>query len=455
MSARPHQVSAKSPPKVRALAWDILRQVLGRKAFAAECLDQALVKYTLITEDARLLTQIIYGTLRELAWLDSCLKKHLDFSKTPLASLCLLRLSAYQMLCLEKVPDYAVLSESVDLAKKKLSLGAGKLVNGVLRSLQKEKTQLIQEKNDFLKKLNKNINNNVKIIKNYKEISKVISLPAWLLKRWASHYGAPRALSLALSFNQVPSLYLRCNLAKTTLEACEAELQNLGFEYDKTTSQNILKLKSLNWQGLQPLLKKGCVSIQDLGSYQLVEKLNLQAGEHGLDACAGKGIKASALAEELSMSSPIGELSVHEPVLKRLSKLKANFERLGLTNYQILSDKKSAPDKGFDFLLVDAPCTGLATLGRKPEIRWKATEKSLVKHTIVQLSILSEWAPLVRLGGRLLYAVCSLEPEEGSQVIEKFLKQNAAWCVRDQGEIWPGQNAGADGFYWAELHKAS
>lgn len=453
-------MTSRSPKKnqqtVRGLAASILGQVLGEKAFAADSLDRALNQYNFIAEDRRLLTQLVYGTLRELAWLDACLKPYLNFSKTKLALLSLLRLAAYQMLCLEKVPDYAVLNESVELAKQKFGIGAGKLVNAVLRRLQEQKTTLIEERKLALKNLNQYINNNLELSIKYKEISKNLSIPSWLISRWIKRYGESQALTLALGFNQTPQLYLRCNLSKVSRESCEEELKKLGFDYERTDSRAILKLKSLDWKDLQPLLQKGWVSIQDLGSYQIVEKLAPQSSERGIDACAGKGIKATALAELLALEQGAsqGLITVYDPVSSRLNELELNFKRLDLQNYEIIKNEEEflrQDSEAWDWLLIDAPCSGLGTLARKPEIRWKTKESDIKRHAKQQLEILTEWAPKVCVGGRLVYAVCSLEPEEGRQVIEKFLQKHQGWTLQDQGEIWPGPKAGADGFYWARL----
>ncbi|MDX1386712.1 MAG: hypothetical protein R3257_03915, partial [bacterium] len=150
------------------------------------------------------------------------------------------------------------------------------------------------------------------------------------------------------------------------------------------------------------------------------------------------------------------EVWAHDPAVHQRNALKENFKRLHLETPHILMNYSDKFNDTWDWALVDAPCSGLGTLGRKPEIRWKRSAADLLRHQSRQLKILSEWSPGVRKGGRILYSVCSLEPEESRDVIEAFLQQApiGKWELEEVGELWPGAQ-GEDGFAWARLRRKS
>lgn len=412
----------------------ILSQVLEHQAFASEQIDAGLQRGAVDFRDRGLLTQCVYGVLREKGFLDLVLAPYLK-KKTPELLRHGLRLGVYQILFLDRVPDHAALNEMVEWAKSRGGRPWGGVVNAVLR-------KVLVSRQDILKKRRS-------------EAGDLSTFPPWLVRRWKGRYGAERALALIQGFNQIPSLFLRSNPAKNSPDKIKQQLLSKGVSVEAEVETGIFRITPGQASTLAPFLHAGAATLQDGHSYQVTQKLAPRPGERGLDLCAGHGGKAAAIAETLRR---LGEdqpaLSVWDLNAKRLEELKQNFKRLSLALPKIHQEKPNLSRPNWDWILIDAPCTGLGTCGRKPEIRWRLDPGAPARMAAQQLALLREAAPGVKVGGRILYAVCSLEPEEGHQVLTAFLQEHPGWGHFADGELWPDEQ-GADGFYWARIKRKS
>ena len=406
-------MAAKQASNARTLALRALREV-AQGSFASETIDQALRQRALPETERGLFTQLVYGVLRERAFLDRVLARYVSKAKTPEALLDLLRLAAYQCLSLDKVPDYAAVNEAVELAKKKYGPGAGRLVNAVLRSLLRDREELSAQGNG----------------------GRLESYPDWMLKRWRQRIPEEKLRSMLEYFAAPASLFARTNPGKISA-APEFQGSDTWLDLGHHPRE-----RWLQW------MERGQISIQDRHSHDVAMAVDPKVGERILDACAGHGGKSSALAE----ACPGAELHVHEPSTERLAELGKNFARLGLAAPTVLSSPLEAIDRGltFDAILIDAPCSGMGTLGRKPEIRWRLKPADLPRLAAKQRSIVEEWLPSLKSEGRILYAVCSLEPEEGRDNISALLHAHPELRLEWERELWPRSGAG-DGFYLASL----
>jgi len=437
----------KSPNSVRLLALQILNQILAKKKFASLQIDQNLKNHSLGARDKALLTTLIYGVLRNKLALDHFLAELIRLEKTPGLILNILRIAAFQILCLDRVPDYAVLFESVEIAKMTKGKGAGKLVNAVLRGIQKQRGEFLrqwtQRKNEFKK------NSSLKQ-QEVRELAWVYSVPPWLLNRWMKRYPYKDLLGNLEYLSGLPPLYLRMNEKKITSQRFLTNIAEMKASVKKFEDK-IFFTEGVPRKTLDDWVMSGRVSIQDRGSYRVVQVLDPKIHESGLDACAGHGGKTSAIAEALG---EVYHLYVHDPSQKKLSELKENFLRLGLAQPQTLRGLGQAKKKGlkFDWILVDAPCSGLGTLGRRPEIRYRVRKEDFAIHQKKQLGILKEWGTFLKKGGRLLYSVCSLEPEEGEEVIKKFIREFPGWR-EDKSFTWLPSQEKHDGFFVSRLIK--
>lgn len=421
-------MSPKLKPSARSLALQILREVLGGHGFAAERLDQLLEKHRLATADRGLCTQLVYGVLREKGFLDQVLSSYVSVAKTPAGIHHLLRLAAYQCLNLDKIPDYAVVNESVELAKALFGVPPSRMVNAVLR-------KLIADRESLLKK---------------REQGAAAAFPDWILERWRRRFSKPVLETLLQYFQGIPPVSLRVNLKKADPELLAAE-SALGPKVMRVPDTPILILDRFDREILAPFFESGKISVQDLHSYRVAEAVAALPGDHFLDACAGHGGKSAAI---LEAGGDAVECWVHEPAAPRLEELKENFRRLGLPKPRILDSAASARrgKKAFDRILIDAPCSGMGTLGRKPEIRWRLQAKDLPRLAAQQRKILEDWLPCLKPGGTLVYAVCSLEPEEGRALIEGFLTDHPDLSHNFTREWLPGDSPG-DGFFVAGLRR--
>ncbi|HKX12843.1 MAG TPA: RsmB/NOP family class I SAM-dependent RNA methyltransferase, partial [bacterium] len=259
--------------------------------------------------------------------------------------------------------------------------------------------------------------------------------PEWMLRRWRKRYPKDKLRGMLEYFAAPAPLWARINQLKPA-------------EADGPPGGNLIELGSYDRGQWLKWMESGRISIQDRHSYQVALSIEPMKGEQILDACAGHGGKSSAMVE----AAPGCKLFVHDVSKERLLQLGQNFSRLGLPQPETLTDLRGAVDRGltFDAILIDAPCSGMGTLGRKPEIRWRLKPADLGRLAAKQRAILEEWLPLLKVGGRAIYAVCSLEPEEGRENLAAFLAEHSAFHLEEERELFPGPGAG-DGFYVARL----
>lgn len=420
-------MSKKKGADARSLALRILREVQGGRVFASEGLDALLNQHPLSTADRGLCTQLVYGVLRERAFLDRVVSEYISAAKTPSGIRCLLLMAAYQALCLDKVPDHAVVNESVELAKALFGLPPARMINAVLRKILTDRPRHLERLAD-----------------------PEGAFPGWMIERWRRRYSEESLHSLINYFQKIPPLSLRVHRGKSDPEALVRKLRGAGCDAERVGDSPVIIVPNLGREILAPLLEQGEVSVQDLHSYRVAEAVAAKAGQRVLDACAGHGGKSAAILE----GRPGIEPFVHEPSKTRLSELKENFRRLGLKEPKVLASAAAAARSGlqFDWILVDAPCSGMGTLGRKPEIRWRLKPEDLPRLAVQQRQILEEWWPRLKVGGHLVYAVCSLEPEEGAEQIQAFAADHPELEVLSTREWLPGASPG-DGFFVANLRR--
>jgi 16S rRNA (cytosine967-C5)-methyltransferase len=420
------------PTAARRLALDVLLRVEHERLPLAEILGASDVE-ALPSRDRDLLHELVLGSLRRRGAIDRVLAAALD---QPLAALeapvrAALRLGAHQLLHL-RVPARAAVHESVALARELRPRAAG-LVNAVLRRVARG--DLAPPPDAAADPLG--------------WLTGEGSLPSWLAQRWLERLGAERAVARARALLRVPDTVLRLNPRRPEVLRAVAEA---GVELAPLAVPGAFRAS----QGrTAPLARAGLVYLQDLGS-QLVGQLALRSGRV-LDACAAPGGKTLLLADEVGDGSTV---VAAEHSQRRLATLAALLARWGATNVRLVrADAARAPFHAtFDAVLLDAPCSGLGTLSRHPDIRWRAREEDLPAHAARQRAFLSALAPLVAPGGALVYSVCSLEPEEGPAVVDAFLDgdprfERAAtpdWCVPFTSGDFVGtlpERDGGDGFF--------
>ncbi|HUK46554.1 MAG TPA: 16S rRNA (cytosine(967)-C(5))-methyltransferase RsmB [Terriglobales bacterium] len=406
----------------RAAAFEILMRIETTDAYASELLHSSRFD-SLSLADHGLVTELAMGVLRWRSVLDDRIAEHLTqpLSKLDVEVLTALRIGAYQLLFLTRIPKHAAVNESVELVKQARKRSAAGMVNAVLRKIAKdgsELPQLYQNRGEVGQPSKKSFD-----AVNFPQLQ-VAAHSEWLVKRWTETYGADVAKQICAYDQVAPGTVIRLNDARLIEELKREGITLQGgkilakaFVVD---SRDISKTKTFRERRL---------IIQDEAS-QLVALL-VGKGNTMLDCCAAPGGKTRIIAEQNPESNVIAmELHPHRAAL--IKKL------VPLHNVQVLvGDARTMPvAKQFDRVLVDAPCSGTGTLARNPEIKWRLKPEDLCRLQDYQLEILSAAISCVAPRGRIVYSTCSLEPEENSEVIEKALALNSSFRVLDcRGEL--------------------
>ncbi len=298
------------------------------------------------------------------------------------------------------------------------------------------------------------------------------NLPSWLYDKLIERCGEAETLELAAALNRPAPLDLRVNLIKSNREAVMAELATAPIQCEATpyavTGIRLIKKPAL--QNL-PLFKDGAIEVQDEGSQLLAQIVGAKRGEMIVDFCAGAGGKTLALG---AIMKNTGRLYAFDIAEKRLAKLKPRLARSGLSNVHpvLIAHENDAKVKRLagkiDRVLVDAPCSGLGTLRRNPDVKWRQSPQGLAELNVKQISILTGAARLVKPGGRLVYATCSLLDEENEAIVAQFLaahegftlvpmsqvlaEQKIALDMQDYLKLYPHRHQ-TDGFFAAVLER--
>ena len=439
--------------QARYEALHILVRVERDRAFADIALEHALERARLEPRDAALCTEIVFGTLRWRRHLDWRLTPHLN---RPLAKLdpwvrALLRLTAYQLIFLDRVPRWAAVDEAVSVARLKSRVpGPAEFVNAVLRSFTRAPGP-------------------PRLPAHPVEAAGVRwSFPDWIAARWIARYGMEEAERLMAALDERPPVTIRANTLRITREDLAARLRD---EELAETDPTWLAPEGLTVRrgavGRWAAFTAGWCAIQDEASMLIARLLDPSPGELVADTCAAPGTKATHLAQLMGNR---GRIVAMDPNAARLRLLTQAAARLGVDIIEAHTGGVAAVAgrwKGrCDRVLVDAPCSNLGVLRRNPDVKWNRDESDLARLAEKQRGILAAAAALARPGGRLVYATCSLEPEENDLIVRSFLDGHPDWTVDPPADfpVAPGPDGfirclphvhGTDGFTAVRLARAA
>ncbi len=434
----------------RALAIRVLERVERGGAFLNLALDSELSRARgLDPRDGALVTELCYGAMRRQLALDHALA---HFSNQPLSRieprvLCALRVGAYQLFYL-RLPRRAAVAETVEAVKQLGSSRAAGFANALLRKLSQLEELPLPPASDWLAHL-----------------AVRESHPQWLVARWADRFGRQAAEGMVSANNRPAPLTLRANSSRTQRNALLEQLTRAGLKARPTTAspQGVTIAGPGSVQDL-PGYEEGLWQVQDEAAQLVVQYAAVPDGSRVLDACAAPGGKACQLAERAWVVAN----DIHRG---KLRKLEAEAKRLGLQNrIELLEHDATTPFperlKPFDAVLVDAPCSGLGTLHRHPELRYRRQESDIPRLVSLQREILDNCRQAVSPGGLLIFAVCSTEPEEGEQQVDWLLRAHPEFALEappgalelplERGFLrtLPGEQ-GWDGFFAARLRRRS
>jgi len=400
-----------TPTQARFVAVRVLERVERAGAFADLALHAALRDDQLTPRDRAFVTDLVYGTLRWRGRLDHLLGFVLDRELTKLEPLVatLLRIGAYQVLFCDGVPASAAVDQTVRCARALGAARAGGFVNAVLRQLVRkaDRLPLPALEDDPVGHL-----------------THTLSLPTWVAERFLDVFGPEEAAALAAASNAVPPMVARANTGRTTRDALVEELRSRRPDVRACShAPAALDLGHAGNPALDPAFLEGRMTIQDEASQLVVELLGPRPGERILDLCAAPGTKATAIAERVGPEGAVLAVDRHP---RRLGLVRSAARRLGLANVTCLERDGTAPLEDlpgapFDRILVDAPCSGLGTLRRHADARWRVQPDDPQRLAETQHRLLERARSVLRPGGRLVYSTCTVLPEENEAVVDGLL----------------------------------
>ena len=445
---------------VRQLASEILLKVDSRKAYADVLLDHNLKDPTLSDRDRALLTELTYGTLRWLGNIDARLIRYIRRSLDDTDPLIrnLLRVTFYQLLFLDKIPDYAAVNEAVELAKAHGGSKVAGFVNGVLRSFlrERDRTAALQSTSDW------------------QEAALAIeySHPQWLVEKWLNYFGRKETETLLKANNEIAPLVLRVNSRKGSREALLGLLLKNGVAAVTTRwSPAGIWVQSRSTVNQLPGFQEGLFQVQGEASQLVSYLVSPQKGERILDACAAPGGKTTHIAELLADT---GELIALDKSERGIEKIRENVARLGLASLRTARSDVSSPLPAelcspYDRILVDAPCSGLGTLRSHPETKWHRDQSDIERLAHLQKNIVNQVARHLKPGGVLVYSTCTLTNNENEHIVEEFLEHHKEFVLDDAASYLPEKARSlvrgnyfmtlphrhdTDGFFAARMRKA-
>ena len=377
-------------------------------------LKSAFENAELTSVDKRFITELVHGVVKMKINLDYIISK---FSKLKLKKISpwvinILRMGVYQIYYMDKVPTSAAVNESVKLAKKYANQGAVGFVNGTLRAISKcDKIEYPNDKTEFL--------------------SVKYAFPMWICKRWINDFGFVKAENIMISSNGRPNVYFRTNNLKTDVVSLKKKLEDEGVICDiyqndclKNIDYCLVPDKTGNISSLDAY-KKGLFYVQDVGAAEIVEVLAPEKGETIIDMCAAPGGKTTHIAEKMDNEGKIYAFDVYEHKIKLISD---NAKRLGITIIDASLGDGLIYNENLseiaDRVLVDAPCSGLGIISRKPDIKYLRKEEDIESLADISYNILLNASKYVKKGGTIVFSTCTIDKVENENVIDKFLAEN-------------------------------
>jgi 16S rRNA (cytosine967-C5)-methyltransferase len=391
----------------RGIAVKILNRVERTDSYLDKLLDVELKSPDLADLDKGLLNEIVHGVLRWQNRLDWVLNgfSHGSFAKSEINIKNALRVALYQISYLDRIPHAAAVNEAVEFVKRIRGEKPAGLVNAVLRNIIRniDGIRYPERAEDEVQYL-----------------AVTGSHPYWMVKRWLKRFGFDEAQKLLAANNERPELSLRINKLKSTPGQFLTLLDQQQIAYRGSSHIDyFVKVKSLSRIGQMDLFRNGMFTIQDESAALPCLLLDARPGLQVIDMCAAPGGKTTHLGELMKNE---GEILAVDKYEVKLQQIKGACERLGLKNVRLLAMDSSSMDQlAADRVLLDAPCSGLGTLAKKPDAKWKRDVSDILKLIRLQKELLENAARLVRPGGVLVYSTCTTEPEENQERIREFL----------------------------------
>ncbi|MGB2868200.1 MAG: 16S rRNA (cytosine(967)-C(5))-methyltransferase RsmB [Bacteroidota bacterium] len=426
----------------RGIAVKILNRIERSDAYLDKVLDGEMRGDEMNELDKGLMNEIVTGVVRWEMKLDWVLTGffHGNFTKAETNIKNALRVALYQILFLDRVPHSAAVNESVEFIKRLRGQKVGDLVNAVLRNIIRnlENIRYPDPAEDRVRHL-----------------AVVESHPYWLTKRWIERYGYDEAKQLMAANNQIPDLSLRVNRLKIDFNYFLSLLDQHQIQYSRSRYIDyFVRVKHMAGIGGSAMFQQGFFAVQDESAGLPVLLLDPKPGDRVIDLCSAPGGKTTFIGE---LMKNVGEIVAVDRYETRLNLVKGACQRLGIANAHFMTaDATNVETAPADRVLVDAPCSGLGVLSKKPDAKWMRDSDDIVELVKLQRSILHHASTLVKPGGVLVYSTCTTEPEENLGLIKQFLADHQEFSVEPAAQAvspFPGELVTPQGYVETFPHK--
>lgn len=401
----------------REIILDILLEILERGGYSHVILRQALEKYQYLEKQERaFITRVTEGTIEYKLTIDAVLNQcsKVNVRKMKPVIRTILRMSVYQILWMERIPDSAVCNEAVKLAVKRKFQGLKGFVNGVLRTIVRQKDQFV-----------------------FDDLSSRYSMPQWLIELWNEQYSEATTEMICKSFLEDAPTTVRCNLALASMEEIQESLdaQHVAYRVSPLSSHALL-LDKYDYLDSLEAFQNGWIQVQDASSGFVGDIADPQPGDQVLDVCGAPGGKSLHIADKLKGT---GLVVVRDLTEQKIWMVEENIARIGFDNiraevWDALEFDPEWEEKA-DIVVADLPCSGLGIIGKKPDIKYQASPEKLRDLAVLQKEILSVVSRYVKPGGKLVYSTCTINKMENEDQREWFLQNFPFEAVNIEGML--------------------
>ncbi len=397
----------KKQNHVRAAVCEIVHRFEKTQPRLDELVSEAYRKHDLNARERKFLKNVTSGVVRHRLYLDWMARRLYrgNYHKLRLKVRSIIYAALYEIIFTSFIPPHASVDEYVEIAKKRAGVQQSKVINGMLRNYLRNPSKF---------------NPGAEIADPEERLSIIHSYPRWLIKRWITFWGAEATEDLCRALNQPPTFELVINTDKLTVEQFQKKLathniefQPSGYFSDMVKISDVQAVRELGW------FEKGLCRLQDESAHIPVKTLNIKPTETVLDVCAAPGGKFMQMVEQIAGH---GKAIAMDIDVKRLQKTRQNLMKTGRKAFYVAADGRCLPFKPvFDKILLDAPCSGLGVIQKHPDIKWRRSIHQIVEFSQLQSQLLATAESVLKPGGRLTYATCTIDPMENEQVVEKFL----------------------------------
>ena len=450
-------------------AREIATQVLQQSDPCRDYVGPILDKFLAQTTQTQRATDLVFGTIRNRAAIDTVITvfSGRPVQQIPAELLSILRVAIFELVYCPDTPQYSIVNEAVEQAKRVGGKKQFGFINAVLREITRgiSQRQIELSKTDAARTLPQTVHTGCEFDRRFLPdpetepadySATAFSLPGWLVRRWLEDYGWQAVRQICFASTRRPGTYIRPNPLKTTTQKLAELLHQDGIELEIAEGEDMIKLKAAHSPAELPGFDQGLFTVQDITAAQAVGMLQPQQDWRILDICAAPGTKTTQLAEATGDAAKIVATDIDE---RRLQKVKENVARLGIRSVQIISyeqiERKTRDIGLFDAILLDVPCSNTGVLARRPEVRWRIKRKTPTKLAAVQAKLLTKAASLAKPGGKMCYSTCSIQKEENGSLIEQFLRESCGFKLEREQLFLPcAEQFDHDGGYVAIIANA-